>query len=543
MPHCYPAHPTFASQAEQDVWQRLVADLPDRATLIANWKRADAEGEYEADIIVVWPGQGVFLVEVKGGLVSLQPDGSWVSRDRNGDPHPIRPFEQALRNAHVIADFVEHEWSQGGLQVTWVVVFPHTDLPVGFSTAQASRDRIVDRQDLPLLVDTLKRLGRNQHGDNASAQRCELLVELLADLRAPQRALIEAGVEREQQVRRLTDEQLEKLDEMQDNARFAVVGPAGSGKTYLALEQARRRAAAGERVALVCYSFGLAQMLARATAQWPPAQQPAFVGTFHGLGALWGVTAPAGADSGWWLDASADAMYAQAQGLDNAERFDTLVVDEGQDFLTSWWRALTASLHDPLGGGLFVFGDMDQNVFDRDELRTLGIATSRLTRNMRNARPIAVLASRLTTTASRNLGIDGPDVRVIDCPRSEAHATADAVVEELLEEGWEGRDIALLTTHHQHGVQKEYQASAAADVLRRKHEYWDLFWEGEDVFFGTVTGFKGLERRVVVLAVDGFAAPERARELLYTGMTRARDLLVICGDRDDLQSAAGFPLV
>jgi ribosome biogenesis protein Tsr3 len=31
-----------------------------------------------------------------------------------------------------------------------------------------------------------------------------------------------------------------------------------------------------------------------------------------------------------------------------------------------------------------------------------------------------------------------------------------------------------------------------------------LFWEGDDVFYGHVLGFKGLERPAAALAVNGF---------------------------------------
>ena len=57
--------------------------------------------------------------------------------------------------------------------------------------------------------------------------------------------------------------------------------------------------------------------------------------------------------------------------------------------------------------------------------------------------------------------------------------------------------------------------------------HWDAFFAAEDVFYGHVLGFKGLERPVVVLAINGFPDHDRGREYLYVGLSRARSLLVV----------------
>ena len=57
--------------------------------------------------------------------------------------------------------------------------------------------------------------------------------------------------------------------------------------------------------------------------------------------------------------------------------------------------------------------------------------------------------------------------------------------------------------------------------------YWDLFWDDSELFYSTVSGFKGLERPAVVLAADGFRDPSIAQETLLVGVSRARDLLVV----------------
>ena len=59
------------------------------------------------------------------------------------------------------------------------------------------------------------------------------------------------------------------------------------------------------------------------------------------------------------------------------------------------------------------------------------------------------------------------------------------------------------------------------------------------MFYGHVLGFKGLERTVVVLAVNGFREADLARKLLYTGLSRARVLLVVVGPHAEIERLGG----
>jgi superfamily I DNA and RNA helicase len=118
-------------------------------------------------------------------------------------------------------------------------------------------------------------------------------------------------------------------------------------------------------------------------------------------------------------------------------------------------------------------------------------------------------------------------VEYIDCAADEVISTADDVVADLLENrGWLPENVVLLTTQHRHPVHVELGDDKTA--------YWKELWATDDVFYSTVAGFKGLERPVVVLAVDGFHATTNSRSLMYTGMSRARDLLIIVGPSGEL---------
>lgn len=44
---------------------------------------------------------------------------------------------------------------------------------------------------------------------------------------------------------------------------------------------------------------------------------------------------------------------------------------------------------------------------------------------------------------------------------------------------------------------------------------------------------------MVVLAVNGFREPERAKEMLYVGLSRARSLLVLVGQRTLVEEIGG----
>ncbi len=59
------------------------------------------------------------------------------------------------------------------------------------------------------------------------------------------------------------------------------------------------------------------------------------------------------------------------------------------------------------------------------------------------------------------------------------------------------------------------------------------------MFYGHVLGFKGLERRVVVLCVNESDSHDRSREKLYVGLSRATDRLIVVGDPDVVRDMGG----
>ncbi len=214
---------------------------------------------------------------------------------------------------------------------------------------------MIDRTDLPNLVHKLKEVLIRQELDRPllTAKGIEQLATALSGRGLPQRDVVARALANEDAADALTEHQAVILDATRLLTRVEVRGGAGSGKTFLAMEQARRLAQKGQRVALVCYSHGLAPYLERIAATWPRRQQPDYVGEFHDLGKKWG--APAGPDEAlrnddtvqFWEHDLPLQMTALAAQLEPGHRFDSIVVDEAQDFADAWWDPLLAALKAP----------------------------------------------------------------------------------------------------------------------------------------------------------------------------------------------------
>ncbi|MBX7435243.1 NERD domain-containing protein [Mycobacterium sp. Y57] len=530
--------PRLANGAERKVYQLLIDQLEPGDLVIPGKRVTDHLKDHEVDFFVAVEGAGIVCIEVKGGEVWHDGE-TWR---QGGQAKKIDPVRQAREACYALREFVESDpgWTQGRLRWDYVIVLPNTDLPEGFALAECPRWKVIDRTDLPDMVAKLRHLLHSQELDRPVLTRdgIEQLGESLSGRGLPQRSVVARALENEDAADVLTEHQSVILDAIRLLNRVEIRGGAGSGKTFLALEQARRLTRDGQRVALVCYSHGLASYLERITGAWNRRQQPAYVGEFHDLGKTWG--APEGPDESlrteetvrfWEQDLPAQ-MAELATQLTPGHRFDAIVVDEAQDFADAWWDPLLAALKDEETGGIYVFTDEGQRVFNRFGSPPVPLVPLILDHNMRNTRQIANAFQPLVDHPMRFLGGEGPAVRYVACPAADAMDAGDDEVERLLDEGWRPEDVALLTTGTRHPEQKERQAAGSA-------AYWASFWDAEQVFYGHVLGFKGLERRAVVLVVNEESAFDRSRERLYVGLSRARDQLVVCGDPDFIREVGG----
>ncbi|MGP9844116.1 NERD domain-containing protein [Brachybacterium sp. 107] len=543
MPITVPDSPEFASEAERVVWEHLAAQLPGNALLIAGQRVTAAGEEIEADLLVLWPGIGMAVIEVKGGQVSLR-GGRWLQSDRKGTHElPRSPIEQAQRAKHEIIRYLRDTSSRPIGRSVHLAVLPYTQLPADWDPSEAPRGLVLDATDLPRLAEAIVQALRTHAHDTYQPLDEQQRDHALRMLRRTHGA-----IENHQLLAReiadegnsLTREQERVVALLRFQHRAQIIGGAGSGKTHLAMIKARALAREGFRTALLCYSRGLARHFEHLSARWPEAERPAYVGLFHDLPVRWGAesedqfTAETGGTPVIYYEEHLPRRLAElATEQDPDELFDAIVVDEAQDFADLWWDALRLCLREPDDGVLFVVADEHQSVFDREGRAPITLNPFPLDDNLRNTRAIARTFAPMTPIQQTPRMDEGPPVRYVETSPEDAVSAADDVVESLMDEGWEPGQIALLTTRSRHPVQKEQIENYGYDA------YWDEFFAATDVFYGHVLNVKGLERPVVVLALNGFGSAERAPQLLYVGLSRARSLLVVVGDQGEIWDAGG----
>lgn len=534
MAQCIPPNPAFATESERQVWELLRTQLGGDALIVANLRVTDRKKDHELDLLVVIPGAGAIVVEVKGG--NVWHDGQTWCQRRRGEVAAIYPVDQARDGRYAVRSYVERDprWrdtSRSRIRWGHAVVLPYTTLADDFELPDCPRWSIIDKTQLGELGGLLWNIANQQETGcrRPDSDDVEVIVQALGGRGLPQQSFLGAIAENEDRVERLTQEQSLILRATQLLPRVEVRGGAGSGKTWLAIEQARRLTKTGQRVALICYSHGLASYLRRHVETLPRKEQPAYVGEYHALGRSWG--APSGPDESdrsvgaadFWEKVLPQRMAELAQALPAGHRYDTVVVDEAQDFADSWWPALLSALRDEESGGLYAYSDEGQRVFARFGGPPLQLVPIVLDHNLRNTVQIADCFNPLTAMPMRLMGGEGPKVKLVECPSVEVLGCADDEVDGLLAAGWRPEDVALLVTGSRHPEQVERQGAGQAS-------YWESFWDKDQVFYGHVLGFKGLERRAVVLAVNEAVPHERSRERLYVGLSRARDQLVVVGD-------------
>lgn len=497
----------------------------------------------EVDFVVLAPRYGVFCLEVKGGRVA-RADGFWEFTNRYGETNrKVRgPFDQARDGMFALMKEIKarfnHEASYSTLLFGYGAIFP--DIVFDIDGPDYSKEQIWDRdasRRLPIssfisgLSDytqknQLRVYGSNRERALPTRRQVHCIVDTLrGDFDRPM-LLSVAMEETERELAHLTREQFRCLDMFEDNSRVLVIGSAGTGKTVLAIEQARRAFARGEKVGYFCFNSALASW-ARVQLR-PIMTDGSYVGTLHAF-----MVSKSGQNTGKvdssYFEKELPRTLVDGNQLQDVS-YDRIIVDEAQDLIAEEYLAvLDCVVKAGLDRGKWsLFGDFArQAIYQRgmseDQLIALlddcsTYAKARLTINCRNTKSIGMQTMLVTGHESRfpEEAIDGEPV-TYDLWHTEEEEAQKLVnlISSLSKQGVHHGDIVILTPLSPKDSIADRVGLPA--VVKRVSS-------SNDILLASIASFKGLESRVIIIT-DCTSYADFS--LYYIGITRATAKLYI----------------
>jgi hypothetical protein len=506
----------FKSNAERKIFKMLEElDLGKHAFALHSLNLTEHEYKKwaEIDFIVAWE-DGVFALEIKGGRVSCR-DGIWSFTNRFGETsHKSEgPFEQAKTGHDTLKQLSLKNLPPNTIKSFcwgWGVVFP--DIIFDIKGPSWSSEMVLDSKQLDMggslglkrYLQQLAKWWRSQGKGHYALANHNQLIELKQFLRPDFEMIpsISGAIEDViKTVVRLTNEQSAVLDGIEENDRILCTGGAGTGKSFLAIETARRETSRGKKTIIACHSATFASFIKSKVSK-----ENITIADYESINML----------------------------LANNTLFDSLIVDEAQDFLTAdKLSQLGKLLNGGLGQGrwrMFLDPNNQSGLNEPIEKNILeGLkkiaAKQLLTRNCRNTKEI-VLRTQLLTGGDIGVALiegNGPPVEIIDVNGQKSTSEAlEKRINDWLEEDISPGHITILSPLNFEESAVRLMSPKYNDMITILDKKAASQWPLRKISYSTIINFKGLENRCIAITdIESFSASQKDVATLYVAMTRA----------------------
>ncbi len=549
--------PDIKSNAEKHVfeWFRTALGTKDWIVLhslgITNHQRV-IHGEI--DFLVLILEKGMFALEVKGGRVERKL-GKWRFVNKHGvyDEKVRGPFDQAWEGIYSIKALLTTKLDAKHMHLKDIlfgigVMFPDIEYSsVGVDEDQWQVFDINDGKNVVGFIEriangaiaTRKRLGYPINDEMIPTKSdVDYIAQLLRgdfDIEVPLKIKQKYT---EESLQELTNEQAQCIEQLADNPRALVRGTAGTGKTMLAIEAAKRAIVNGEKVALFCYNRMLGKWLQNYFIAYPQDQRPMYVGSFHSYmkrllmeKGIYDFSSDAESETDYFTNVLPQKTLKVIQ--DMPTYYDRLIIDEAQDLLKEMYlNVMDYSLKEGLQQGKWImFGDFSmQAIYSKDMKEhdfieilqnRANYALFKLTKNCRNTKKICLDIENIVgikANAAFEDAINTPAVdHVIYEDMEDQKCKLVSLISDLLNKNVKRSDIVILSP-------RVLNDSVVGMFKNIRVERYSVEAAGQ-IRFSTIHAFKGLESSTIIITdIDSYDD----EKLIYVGLSRARfDLHVL----------------
>lgn len=521
------------SYGEMKVYEAL-RTLNDQYTVLysLNWVGINEKRTIgEADFVIVHPDKGIFVIEVKSGEIEYK-NREWIQTNtKNGQSKRIDPYVQARKSQFELLDRLNQGIRDFRIpMLCYGVWFPSVDINETTTLPPESPKEItLDRVSLDNAEKAINDAfafwsSKYRHVSLTQAQLQKVISVLCPHFHVVPRLKTRVE-EMEETYIQLTRQQAALLDFLEEQNIAVIHGLAGTGKTVLAVEKAKRVAAQDEQVLFLCFNSFLRDMLKKNNTI-PNV-------TFHNAHSLaYEIMGQSDSPIEEVLNEFEDFLE-EVFDEENWE-YSNIIVDEGQDLDDRLLNRLYELIKQK-NGCFYVFYDRNQYVMRNQLPKWIDDAECRLVlhKNCRNTAEVFKTSCSimgLENVTYNEVHGEIPSARFYTREDEEEKIVSD-FIKRVMDEGLDTSDVVILTA-------KTIESSWIDP--RKKYAGQELSCEGEagKILFTTIRKFKGLEAEAVLIVdaqMSALTNPEN-RRLLYTGSSRAKNLLNIAM-MEDIENA------
>lgn len=524
----------FTPSSREGVMFDALKQLPDDYYVFHSFSymrtNDNAVKEGEADFVIFHPQKGVIALEAKAGQVRYE-EGQWLYSSGIAMRHG-GPFKQASRNMHNLMDHIDDSGMSDirrrckFMSAVWFPSINEEQLTSINLPAEANPKMILTKEALDDPEPYLDRIysvdtGRVTFTNLSENDTNRLIREVFCpEFNLFPAASLENDI-RKVRFNRLLKEQVSILNFLSEQQTAVINGAAGTGKTVIAVEKAKRHASFGEKVLFLCFNNKLKDYLEKHI-------QEDLI-DFYTIAGLACKLCDTSEPDYKALKDKLETMY-----FNGSFPYKHVIVDEGQDFgmenieesdILEIIKAIITDGEDE-GSTFYIFYDKLQLIQAEYMPSIIEDADCKLTlyKNCRNTANIATTSLRPLTERKPKLFegcVKGVPAKIHYCSSNEAAIKRiDETIDALKTENC--KSIVILTC-------RTKEKSILKDMVK------DGKYKGK-CMFTTCRKFKGLEADAIILVdVDGTTFNSDNVLIYYVGSSRARlnlDIITELSDND-----------
>ena len=481
----------------------------------------------ETDFIIAHPNLGILFIEVKGGLI--RHDGiNYFSVNKNNVEYKItNPYMQVRKSKYYTMELLKKYYTKNlkkelpFININHAVIFPDSSNSKSFLKAD-SNEITLFAEDLPELFAKLLSILKPKDISNSygflGEEGIDVIKKMFFNTFELEKKLSTTLLEHKRIIDNLTENQNKILVKLNNFKKLSICGGAGTGKTSLLLEKAISLQKYNKKILILCFNKPLKIYLKNFLNNF----QNIEVQNFDSFATKYNLKKD---------------DQSGSYSLNEEIFFDSILVDEAQDFEISWIEILPFLFSNYEEGELYLFYDDNQKLYKNninkipEILKKIDNQTQwyplKLNENLRNSYDI--FKFNYNFYEGDHIKPSGPWGEKIDFitvlnEKENIKKISQILHRLIIIEGIERQKISIVSaTSMEKSTLKNLDKIGNFEI--KNSEYLsDNF-----ITYDTVFRFKGLENDIIILTdID---ETTNKNEIMYVATSRARLLLIVLSNQ------------